>query len=143
MRWQATAVATMVGVVAAAQAHAEAPAAFKDTTCGLVSYDESTRKLTVRISSWPARQRAFAAAALDKGEEKGLWVQAGQEVGKGGDIAFEAYEFQGKALVYVAKNAAGRAFLTSAQKKAARGKASSTAAAAKAPVFVLCDLDVP
>lgn len=127
----------------AATAFADVPAEFGATTCSFVSYDEPGRKLTVRISSWPVKRRTYAAAALDKGAERGLWVQAGQDLGKGGDVAFEAYEFQGHALIYAAKNAGGRGFLTSAQKKAAKGKASSVIAASKAAVFVLCDLEVP
>lgn len=130
-------------LMASAAAHAEVPAEFGATTCSFVSYDEPGRKLTVRVSSWPAKKRAYAAAALDKGAERGLWVQAGQEVGKGGELVFEAYEFQGHALIYVAKGGGGKSFLTSAQKKAAKGKASSVLAAGKAPVFVLCDLDIP
>lgn len=115
----------------------------REVRCEFVGYDKGNRKLTVRIAGMPEKKKLFVAAALDRGPEGGLWVQAGSDLNKSGDVDLEAYDFQGKSMVYAALNRSGRSFLEGAQKRAAKGKPSSTKAATKAAVTVLCEFDVP
>jgi len=115
---------------------------FAELRCAFVSYDKPGRKLTVRLQGLPDKQHLFVAAALDRGPEGGLWVQAGSDLTRSGDVELEAYDFSGKAIVYAAKNSGGRAYLEKAQKGAAKGKPSSTKAASKAAVAAICDFEV-
>ncbi len=115
---------------------------FSELRCAFVSYDKGGRKLTVRLQGLPDKQHLYVAAALDRGPEGGLWVQAGSDLTKSGDTELEAYDFNGKAIVYAAKNGGGRSFLEKAQKGAAKGKPSSTKAASKAAVTPICEFEV-
>lgn len=115
---------------------------FSELRCAFVSYDKPGRKLTVRLQGLPDKQHVYVAASLDRGPEGGLWVQAGSDLTRSGDVELEAYDFSGKAIIYAAKNGGGRGYLEKAQKGSAKGKPSSTKAASKAAVSPICEFDI-
>jgi len=112
-------------------------------TCSLVGYEAPTSRLTVTLTGLPAKKTIFAAAALDKGDEGGVWVQVGQDLKADGEVTFEASDFHGKALVYLAKNPAGKSFLQKAQKGSAQGRPSTGKAVGKAAIAPVCTFTLP
>jgi len=114
-----------------------------DVTCELVSYDAPASRLTVKLANLPAKKKLYGAAALDKGEEGGVWVQVGQDVKADGEYAFEASDFHGKAYVYLAKNPAGKTFLKKAQKGSAKAKPAKAKLVQRAAIAPVCSFDLP
>ena len=127
---------------ASADQAASRPAWMKDLACTVVSQDAAANVMTVKLTGLPAKKATFVAAALYKPEDA-VWVQAGQDVKADGEVALEAYDLHGKAVVYAARDAAGKQFLVRAQKGSAAHKPTTVKAVAGASVVAICSIDAP
>jgi hypothetical protein len=115
----------------------------ENVTCALVAYEAPTSRLTVTLSGLPAKKTVYGAAALDKGDEGGVWVQVGQDLKADGQVTFEASDFHGRALVFLAKNGTGKEFLRNAQKGSAQGKPATGKRVRGAAIVPVCNFDLP